>query len=124
MSKISSAVTSALEEAQSSGSDSDPNQTIQNAIAQLLSGNSGNTQASNGTTSAASQSASSSGNATGETNGTSPQSFLQTLQSYGVDPQQFRQDFLAALQSANGGQTGTNSMWQALPAGSLVDTQA
>ena len=49
--------------------------------------------------------------------------FAQLLQSNGVNGQQFQQDFLAAIQSAQGGDSSDPSgALGSFPPGSLVDT--
>jgi hypothetical protein len=97
MSQVQSAVTSALQSAQASGSTADPNQVVQSAIAQVLQNGS--------TTSAAGGTAATSGT----TGSTSPQAFFQTLQASGVTPQQFLSDFMAALQSTQSAQLNSGA---------------
>lgn len=118
--QIQSAVTSALQSAQSSDLSSDPNQVIQNAIAQVIklyqsgANSTADQTASNGTPSPA--------------DGKGPAAngaFAQLLQSNGVDPQQFQQDFLSAIQSAQSGQSAdAASVFSSFPSGSAVDTVA
>ena len=105
--QLESTITSALN---SAGSLSDPNQVVQGAITQLLTG--GSTQ-------------NSAGSATNEP--TSQQSSLsQLLTSYGVNGDQFQQNLQAALQnSANtGGPVDFATVFQNLPPGSAVNVLA
>jgi hypothetical protein len=109
--KIQDAVTSALQSAQANGSATDPNKVIQTAIEQVLSGTNNVTPAGNpGTT------------ATPNGGGAVQSPFEQTLQSYGVDPQQFRSDFLAAIKDAQGGQVNASNVFGNFPSGTQVDT--
>jgi hypothetical protein len=107
MSQIQNAVTSALQSSQSSGSTTDPNQVVQNAIAQVLQ---------NGSTSAATTAA---GTSAAGTTASSPQAFFQTLQASGVTPQQFLSDFMAALQSTQSAQLNSGAL-----TGNLVNATA
>jgi hypothetical protein len=114
MSQIEDAVTSALQGTQSSGSTSNANQIVQNAITQVLQ---------NGSTSGTTTTAAASGAGTTTAGGSaapSPQAFLQTLQTAGVTPQQFLSDFMAALQATQGGQGSSASSLT----GSLVNATA
>jgi hypothetical protein len=128
--QLQSAVTSALQTAQPGGSSSstDPNDVIQNAIAQVLKNIQGGTTATTGQTSttAAASNNGASAATTVESDISSAQStFAQLLQSNGVDPQQFQNDFLGAIQSAQqGGSIDPSSVLSNLPAGSLLDTLA
>jgi hypothetical protein len=115
--KLQSAVTSALQSAQSSDSSSDPNQVIEDAIARVFQND--NSAAPNST---ASPSADSDKSPT--TPSSSNASFLQTLQSYGVDPNQFRSDFLSAVQQAQAGQPNSATAFQNFTPGTTVDTIA
>jgi hypothetical protein len=133
-SKLQSAVTTALQAAQSDGT-TDPNQAIQNAIETVLKGqnNSSSSDPANSTT-PVTQPVDSTTDSTGDpTTGSTtdassavdPQAaraqFFQTLQSYDVDPQQFHQDFVSAIQAARNGQVDPGTAFQSLPPGSLVD---
>src|SRR5579884_1828164 len=122
-SKIESAVTDALQSAQASGNTSDPNQVIQDAIAKVfkdngIGGPSSTTtgQKANG----ADRDNDGDTHAAGQADGNDPaqQAFLQTLQSFGVDPQQFHADFLAAVKDAQGGQVDPSTVLKNLPPGS------
>lgn len=130
--QIASGVTNAL---QGAGPSTDPNTTIQNAIEKVLK--SLQSSSSTGATSTTSSSSASDPDGDGDPttgatgpNGKSKQSaFLQALQSAGVTPQQFRQDFLNAIQNVNGnGQSGTSqspiNISQFLPPGSILDAAA
>ena len=57
--------------------------------------------------------------------GTAQPTFSQTLQSAGVDPQQFQQDLQAALQNSNGtSSSGFDfaTLFRSFPPGSAVNT--
>ncbi len=114
--QIQSAVAAALQANQpgQSGGSSDPNQVIQQAIIQALDGAPGQT--------AAGQTAGGNGSATTPVAGaqTGQQNFVQLLQSYGVTPEQFRQDFLLALKTLQNGQTASTTGLT----GAAVDTSA
>jgi hypothetical protein len=118
--QIQEAVTNALQSA-ASGDSTDPNQTIADAIAQVFQ----NSGAASTTTTAAGHldgDAEASGAADAETSG--PQAFFQTLQSNGIDPQQFHQDFLTAIKDAQGGNVDPSTAFASFPPGTLVDTTA
>jgi hypothetical protein len=114
--KIQDAVTNALQSAQAGGSSANPNAVIKTAIEQILAGTNNVTPPTTSTTTATP--------GTTTTPSTTTQStFAQTLQSYGVDPQQFRNDFLAALQDAQNGQpVNTANIFGSFPTGTQVDT--
>lgn len=111
--EIQSAVTTAL---QSPDAKADPNKAVEDAIAKVLASHqqpSGTTSATRGDPSSASPAASPDAD---------KQAFLQLLQSYGIDGQQFRQDMQAALKDVKGGGVDFSRMFQSLPPGSSVDT--
>jgi hypothetical protein len=119
---VQSAVTSALQSAQSSGSDSDPNQVIQTAIEQVLNGQQSGT---GGTTGQTTSPTSGSGGSTGSSGSSARAAFEQLLQSNGVDPQQFQQDFQAAIHSTQSGDSADpSSVFASFPPGSAVNTTA
>jgi len=126
--QIQDAVTNALQTAQSSGgSSSDPNQIVESAIAQVLKSNSAATTATGSTNAATTAQTSSTDSnadaATEATGGTSSlASFFQALQTAGVNPQQFQQDFLNAVKDAQGGQVNASTAFQSIPIGSTIDT--
>jgi hypothetical protein len=118
---VQSAVSTALQTAQSSGTSTNPNQLIQSAIEQVLqsqqNGSSGTTISSSGNA----PDGSAAGVSEGE-NSTSQSAFAQLLQSNGVSAQQFQQDFQAAIQSAqNGGSADPSSVFSSFPAGSTLN---
>ena len=124
--QIESAVTSALQSAQANGN-SDPNKVIEDAIAKVFQNAGANGPSSGG----AQQTSGSDPDGDGDTDAagkadsdgnSSRQAFLQTLQSLGVDPQQFHADFLAAVQDAQNGQVNPATAMQSFPPGSNVDT--
>ncbi len=125
-SKIQSAVTTALQSLQAGGAGSDPNQAnqaIQNAIESVIKGQNGTSP--DGTTSATTDGSST--DPTGSTSSTpvdpqtAKQAFDNTLQSYGVDPQQFHQDLLSAFQNAQNGNADPSSVFQSFPPGTAID---
>ncbi len=130
--KIEDAVTSALQSAQSNSS-SDPNQIIEDALAKVLSAdptasNPATSANANGVTPAAdsdgdtnSSGTSNAASATSTTPSSAKQSFFQTLQSFGVSPQQFHSDFLAAIKDAQGGQVDPGTAFQSFPPGVNLD---
>ena|SRR5579862_2436971 len=114
--QIQSAVLNALQSAKTAagatsatGSISNPDQVIQDAISKILksqfaapsTGSSG-AEASGGTTSP-------------------PQTFEDILQSFGVTPQQFENDFSAAVKEAQNGQSNAGSAFQNIQPGALLD---
>jgi hypothetical protein len=128
--QLQQTVTSALQSAEQDGTD--PNTAIEDAISKIFQNNNSatgtlGTAGSTGTNSEAAQAntpASLTGTSSSSTTpGTSSaQAFFQTLQSFGVDPQQFHQDFLAAAQGAQNGSTDPSAAFQSFPPGSLIDT--
>jgi hypothetical protein len=49
------------------------------------------------------------------------QGFMQMLRSYGIDPQQFRQDFYAALRQTRAGTVDPSAALQSFPPGTTID---
>jgi hypothetical protein len=118
--KIQSAVTEALQQAQSDPS-ADPNQIIESAIQKALeSGSSPSTDAD----STAAASTTTAPTTTDPAASDDQSSFSQTLQSLGVTPQQFHEDFLNAVKSAQAGNVDPSAAFQSFPPGSEVDTTA
>lgn len=111
--QIQDAVTTALQSAQSSGSNSDPNKVIEDAIAQVLGGGSGAASATDG------------GDTDASAASTSPaintQNFFQKLQAFGVTPQQFQQDLLLAMRDAQNGTVNSATAFQSFPLGSSLN---
>jgi len=130
--QIQDAVTNALQTAQSgSGSTSDPNKIVESAIAQVLKANPSATTAGSTANTATTGLASATdpdgdGDPTGGTEATggssSLDSFFQALQTAGIDPRQFRQDFINAIKDAQGGQVNPATAFQSIPIGSTIDT--
>ncbi|HZZ43325.1 MAG TPA: hypothetical protein VFE58_10335 [Tepidisphaeraceae bacterium] len=120
--KLESAVTDALQSAQSDGSTDDPNQTIEDAITKVLNGSTSSTSSStdpSATTDPTTTSTSSTDDAA------SRQDFFNTLQQYGIDPQQFKSDLMSAMQQAkNGGQADPSAAFKSFPPGVAVDVAA
>jgi hypothetical protein len=127
--QIQDAVTSALQQAQSSGTTADPNKIIESAIAKVLK-NAGSATSSTGAAGQAASAASDGdgdhSHSTGGTTNAAPSSggnpFLQALQSLGVSPQQFHSDFLAAIQDAKAGNPNPATAFQSFPPGTTLDT--
>jgi hypothetical protein len=121
--KLEQAVTTALQMASASGSTADPNQTIADAIAQVFgNNNSAATPGSTTTTTPAATTGDGDTDAAGQTEGgEAQQSFFQTLQAFGVTPQQFQQDLLSAIQNAQGGNVDPSTAFQSFPPGTAVD---
>lgn len=128
---LQSAVTSALQSAQSSGS-TDPNTTIENAISQFFKSHGGAPPASGSNQAQGSQPPSgnadgdqdSSTSAQGSSTDAAKSAFFATLQQYGVSSDQFRQDFLAAIKDAQNGTVNSGTALQSVPSGTVVDTTA
>ena len=97
---LADSVNNALSTA-SGNSSVDPNQLVENAISQVIQQNS---------------------TASGQSG--SLQDFLQTLQSNGVDPQQFQSDFLTAIQQAQNGVGHTATAFSSFPPGLTLDATA
>lgn len=127
-SKIASAVTDALQSAQASGNTSDPNKVIEDAIAKVFQNNGTAPSSATGGQKAGGSDPDGDGDihSAGKAGDGNPaqQAFFQTLQSFGVDPQQFHADFLAAVKDAQGGQVDASTVLKNLPPGSQVDTFA
>jgi hypothetical protein len=129
--KIESAVTTALDAAKSDPS-ADPNKVVQDAIAKVFQDNGGAPPADAGGANGGPQSTSDADgdqHAARQGNGavdSARQAFTQTLQSFGVDPNQFHTDFLAAIQQVQSGGTSDSSsdLFKTFPPGSSVDTTA
>ena len=103
---------------------------IQNAIAQVLKSQqngSSSSSSTSGTTSVAKNDPDGDGDTdtpgvADSDSSTSQSTFAQLLQSNGVNSQQFQQDFLAAIQSAqNGGATNPSSVFSGFPTGSTLN---
>lgn len=129
--QIQSAVTSALQTAQANGTDQDPNKVIEDAISSVLKNAGNGTSTTSSTATGATQSAAdpdgdgdTSAKGAAEGSESVKQSFFQGLQALGVDPQQFHQDFLAAVQNAQNGNVDPSTAFQSFPSGSGVDTFA
>jgi hypothetical protein len=122
MKKLQDAVTSALQSAQQGGSSSDPNQVIEDAITKFLKGSMGIAAGSTAAGSSATAGADAT-DATDQTNAgdTTQSTFAQMLKSFGVDAQQFHNDFTAAIKDAQGGQINPATAFQNVPTGSLID---
>ena len=103
MKQIEQAVTSAL---QASKPTDDPRKVIQNAIASVLKNKNAKTDGDHDADPS-------------DSDGTH-RTFNQTLQAYGISPQQFRAQLLAAVQKMGGGQINVSSF----PAGMVLDTAA
>lgn len=120
--QIQQAVTTALQSAQSNSS-ANPNQLVEQAIAgvvqQTLSG-------SASTSAYSSSSADIDGDGDSQTGTADSQTaFNQTLEANGISSQQFRSDFLAAIQQAQlSGSADPSTVFSSFPTGLSVDTAA
>lgn len=126
--KIESAVTTALQSAQSDPS-ADPNKVVEDAIAKVFKDN--GVTPPNGTDASAGvkpndPDGDGDQDASGQGGGVSSakSAFAQTLQGFGIDPAQFHSDFLAAVKDAQNGSSDPSSLFQDFPVGSTVDTTA
>jgi hypothetical protein len=121
--QIENAVASALQQSPTSAT-TDPNTTIQNAIASVLK------NALNGTSSGDSDSDGDSNNPLANilnpnTPTSAQQGFATALKAANVTPQEFQNDFAAAVQSLQSDSSSNGSaLIQSLPPGLLVDTTA
>ena len=122
--QVQQAVTSALQSSSQSGTN--PNQAVEDAITKVLQNNtSAVPQTPNGAAQANTSASTASQRTTGApgTPGTSSlQAFFQTLQSAGINPQQFQQDFASAVQNAQNGNADASTAFKSFPPGSVVDT--
>ncbi|HWC97732.1 MAG TPA: hypothetical protein VG456_13300 [Candidatus Sulfopaludibacter sp.] len=116
--QIQNAVTSALQSAQSSGSTSDPNKIVEDAISQVLGNNNAAVSSTSGDTDGA---ASGTTGTSGTSAAANTQSFFQTLQSFGVSPHQFQQDLLSAVKDAQNGTVNNSTAFQNFQVGSTLD---
>jgi len=114
--KIQQSVLSALQAQTQTPGNVSANQTVQSAIGQILQARFNSAAGSNASSSTTEE--------PGDTDvdSTSVQQFFQQLQSYGITPEQFRQDFLGAMQQS--GQTASNGQAAAIPTGLLVNLLA
>jgi hypothetical protein len=124
--QIQDAVTSALQAAQSSGSTSNPDKVIEDAITKVFKQTSSISSTSSTSPSpqppADSDGDTDAAGATKSDNTASQQAFFKSLQSLGVSPQQFKNDFMAAIQDAQ--QTGNvdvSAALKSLPKGTTLD---
>jgi hypothetical protein len=118
--QLQNAVVSALQSTQSNAG-ADPNQTVTNAIASIFKNNLNATS-----TSATDTDSDDTANSTSTTStaDTQESDFAQTLQDYGIDSQQFQQDFQNAVQQSQGGQVDPSQAFRSFPPGLIVDTTA
>jgi hypothetical protein len=127
MKQIQDAVSTALQSAQSTNTSGDPNKIVEDAIAKVLQNDpSSPTAAQQGATTAADADGDRDGSTTSSsTPATTGQTFNQLLQSFGISPDQFRQDFLSAVKDAqNGAANPAATAFQSVPLGSTLDTLA
>lgn len=123
-SQIQQAVTSALQSATQSGTN--PNQAVETAISQVFQNNnsaaqSTSTSAAQTNTPASTTDAQGTTGTPSSTGNSALQAFFQTLQNAGIDPQQFHQDFLTAVQNAQSGTANPATAFQSFPPGSILD---
>jgi len=113
--KIEHSVLSALQSQSQNPTAQSENQTVQSAIAQVLKARFSNTAGSASTSSQPPDNT--------DVDHVSVQQFFSQLQSYGITPEQFRQDFLSAMQQQSG-QNSTNNQTTPVPLGFLVNLLA
>ena len=122
--KLANALTSALQSANSSSGSTaaDANQTITQALTKIFqNGSLTQTGATDSATSDPTDQTPDTDGTSSETSGL-PDSFLQTLKSFGVTPQQFQADLGAALKAAQqNGSFDVSSVFKSFPTGSVVD---
>lgn len=118
--KIQQSVLSALQaQSQSTTNSASTDQTVESAIGQVIQGQFSATSPSTSSSTSTAQSPDT------DVDSGSVQSFFQQLQQYGVTPEQFRKDFLSAMQqSGQGGQPGANGQTTPVPLGLLVNLLA
>jgi hypothetical protein len=117
LSQIEQAVTNALQSAKQSDA-SDPNDIVQSAIEQVFS------QGSPPDAATANAEASNLALQNGGTADAAHSAFLQALKANGIDPEQFKTDFLSAVKEAKNGVGNVATALKNLPPGSLLDTTA
>ncbi|HEY1685360.1 MAG TPA: hypothetical protein VGG19_11395 [Tepidisphaeraceae bacterium] len=121
MQQLQNAVVTALQTAKANPS-SDSNDIVQSAIASIFK-NSMNASAPQAAGTDADGDDDGSATAASDTD-TEQSTFFDTLQQYGIDPQQFQQDFQTAVQQAQGGEIDSSTAFQSFPPGVIVDTTA
>ncbi len=119
--KLANAITSALQSVGTGGSATDANQTITDALTKIFKNQSLSPTGETDPTASTTQEIASP-DSTDKTNAGLPDSFVQTLKSFGVTPQQFQNDLNSALQSAQkSGGVDLSSIFKSFPIGSAVD---
>jgi hypothetical protein len=117
LSQIEQAVTNALQSAKQSDA-SDPNDIVQSAIEQVFSQNQTPDDAT------ANAEANNLGLSNGGTADAAHSAFLQALKANGIDPEQFKTDFLSAVKEAKNGAGSVATALKNLPPGTMLDTTA
>lgn len=126
--KLGEAILSALQSAQSNGSSEvDPNQVIEDTITKFLQDNNITLPGRGAGVPPRAPDADREGdtNAGGQAQtARNPQvrAFFEALRTFGVDPQQFRKDFMTAIKNARGGEVEPGTALKSFPPGSSVDT--
>ncbi len=122
--QIEQAVNDALNAARQEPT-ADPNQIIQDSIQQAFqTSGDGSTAGTNSTSAGGSTSDSSEAGQTDPNTSAATQSFLRTLRTYGVDPQQFHSDLVAAVKDAQQGNVDPSTVLRNFPVGSNLDAVA
>jgi trimeric autotransporter adhesin len=121
--QLQNAVVSALQSSQSNAG-ADPNQTVTNAIASIFKNSLNSSSTSSAGIDGDSDSDSDSSTTTTTSASTQQGDFSQTLQDYGINSQQFQQDFQNAVQQSQGGQVDPSAAFRSFPPGLIVDTTA
>ncbi|HEX4123508.1 MAG TPA: hypothetical protein VHY37_02205 [Tepidisphaeraceae bacterium] len=115
--QIEQAVTNALQSTPQNDA-TDPNDVVQNAIEQVFSQNSPPAQAN------ANAEAGNLTLANGGTADSTHSAFLKALKANGIDPEQFKTDFFAAIKDAKTGDASVATALKSLSTGSLLDAIA
>lgn len=123
MKLIQSAVSQALQQAQTTGTSEDPNKIVEDAIASVFKNGLTSPSETTASDTLAGQSADDPGTSNNLPDA-STSTFLQALQNFGITPQQFQQDFTAAVKDAQNGSANINTALQSFPNGSNVDVMA
>jgi hypothetical protein len=115
--QIQQSVLSALQAQSQTPGNVSANQTVQSAIGQILQSRFSSTPGSSPSSTNTPEDPGDS-----DVDSGSVQQFFQQLQTYGVTPEQFRQDFMNAMQSS--GTAGPGGQTAAIPTGLLVNLLA
>jgi hypothetical protein len=118
---IQNAVTQALQQAQSAGTTADPNKIVEDAIAKIFKNGITSPDQTSANDALTGQAVDDPSAANSDFPDASTSTFLETLQSFGVSPNQFQSDFTAAVKDAQNGSTNLATAMQSFPNGSALD---